>query len=216
MFGKTEDNFFCLMNPQIQNRLYKEQDRCYFGNCPTLSELNAVYNNDYIAQAWLIPQLTDLSEFCGVKEKINSFQCSQCAEIIANDFFYLKASEVMLFFAKFKRGEYGRFFGAIDPLFIINSLRLFCQERILIYEKKENEERLKENNEQKKYTCTWEEFASMLALNKDGAEKNIDFKPSLDDIKKAAKNIKKYNGPFKEFYIKEFEKRYKKNPNEYE
>ena len=164
-YGNTARDFLLAVTPVQQSILYKNIEDCYFGDYPTLSELNMAYSPK-VAQAWIIPQLVDLSEFCGVKEKFTQNQLNQCSDIIANDFFYLKTSEIMLFFAKFKRCCYGRFYGSVDPLVIIESLKKFCIERNKAYydkEEKENERRIEESL---KKSCTWEEYAERNGVNK--------------------------------------------------
>ena len=155
-YGSTAKEFLLKVTPSQQSVLYKNIHDCYFGDYPTLGELNGTYTPK-TAQAWLVPQLLDLSEYCGVKEKFTSNQLNQCSDIIANDYFYLKVSEIMLFFARFKRCCYGRFWGAVDPLVIMEALKAFCRERNTAYydqAKKEEELRLANNN-----SCTWEEYA---------------------------------------------------------
>ena len=157
-FGRTAKEFLLTVTPSQQSELYKNIHDCYFGDYPTLGELNATYSPK-TAQAWLVPQLLDLSEYCGVKEKFTANQLNQCSDIIANDYFYLKVSEIMLFFARFKRCSYGRFWGAVDPLVIMEAIKVFCRERNIAYydqAKKEEELRLTDNNN---HYCTWDEYA---------------------------------------------------------
>ena len=82
----------------------------------------------------------------------------ECAFVIATEFYYLKTSELMLFFHRFKTGRYGRFYGSVDPLIITTALRDFVAERASAYERHEQEERDKREQEEKKNAMTWEEF----------------------------------------------------------
>lgn len=157
-YGSSAKEFILTVSPSQQSVLYKNIHDCYFGDYPTLGELNGTYSPN-AAQAWIIPQLVDLSEYCGVKEKFTTNQLNQCSEIIANDYFYLKISEIMLFFARFKRCCYGRFYGSVDPLIITEALKEFVRERNIAYyenEKRIEEKRIKESYEN---SCTWEEYA---------------------------------------------------------
>lgn len=99
---------------------------------------------------WLIPQLYDLSEYCGCKDKLRGRPLEQCASIIALEYFYLKVSELMLFFHRFKSGRYGRFYGAVDPLVITTSLRDFIRERNDAYAVHEQEKRKAREKEERK------------------------------------------------------------------
>lgn len=157
-YGCTAKEFLLKVTPSQQSVLYKNIHDCYFGDYPTLGELNGTYTPK-TAQAWLVPQLLDLSEYCGVKEKFTSNQLNQCSDIIANDYFYLKVSEIMLFFARFKRCCYGRFYGSVDPLIITEALKEFCCERnVSYYEHEKIEEEIK-LEESYRHSCTWEDYA---------------------------------------------------------
>ena len=152
----NQGEMLIALSPAMQHELYKNKADCWFGKWPTLAELNQAYNTK-TAQAWLIPQLTDLSEFCGAKGKLTANQLTQCAEIIATDYYYLKVSELMLFFSNMKRSKYGRFYGAIDPMIILSAMDDFLQERAYAYESKASEERRQAHKEMMKKACSWEE-----------------------------------------------------------
>lgn len=155
-YGSTAKEFLLTVTPAQQSVLYKNIHDCYFGDYPTLRELNGTYT-PRTAQAWLVPQLVDLSEYCGVKEKFTTNQLSQCSDIIASDYSYLKVSEIMLFLARFKRCCYGRFYGSVDPLVIIEALKEFCRERnIAYYEQCRDEE--KKNLASTENVCSWEDY----------------------------------------------------------
>jgi len=79
------------------------------------------------AAAWLSIQLADLGRFCGARDKLSDEQLSQTAQMISEDFFYLKVTELMLFFRWFKSGRYGKFYGTIDPMTITTALRQFVE-----------------------------------------------------------------------------------------
>ena len=154
-YGNVREMLIAL-SPALQIELFRDKDKCFFGDYPTLAELNVAYSPK-AAQAWLIPQLTDLSEFCGAKGKLTENQLAQCAEIIVCDYYYLKVSELMLFFSNMKRCKYGKFYGAIDPMVILSALDDFLQERTYAYEERLQAEQRKTREESMKNACTWEE-----------------------------------------------------------
>ena len=78
--------------------------------------------------------------------------------MIATEYYYLKVSELMLFFHRFKTGRYGRFYGSVDPLVITTSLRDFVRERGIAYEQHEQEERERREKEECKNAITYEEY----------------------------------------------------------
>lgn len=115
-------------NPDAQMRICHDTELCHFGDFPTLAEVGRSLGGG-TPKAWLVPQLANLSEFCGCKNKITPQQTRELAAIIAQEYFFLKVSEVMLFFYRFKAGEYGRFYGNIDPMVITCALREFLRDR---------------------------------------------------------------------------------------
>lgn len=138
MYG-TSDNFLVRFNPAAQQSITAQNtELCFFAGYPTLAKLRAGYG-DKIPEMWLVPQLVDLSEYCGVKDKLSQRQLDDLASVIAGEFFYLKVSELLLFFRWFKAGRYGRFYGNVDPLVITTALRDFCTERAEIIDKHERE-----------------------------------------------------------------------------
>lgn len=123
----SRDTFLATYNPDMQ-RMCANAEECFFGDHPTLAELRRDYGCN-MAVMWLLPQLYDLSEYCGVKNKLQGKPLEGCAHVIATEFYYLKVSELMLFFHRFKSGRYGKFYGTVDPLVITSALREFDAER---------------------------------------------------------------------------------------
>lgn len=112
-------------SPARQLSLCHNPEACFFGDFPTLSELRQAFNVS--AAFWIVPQLVDLSQFCGAAGKLQDNSLEQCAELIAQNYSYLRISEVMLFFYRFKLGRYGRFYGAVDPILIMQALQDFVR-----------------------------------------------------------------------------------------
>lgn len=114
--------------PNKQLALCHNAEQCYFNDIPTLGAINKEYDK-MAAVAWLIPQLTDIAEFSNCKVTFSEGQIRNCAEIIATEYHYLKLSEMMLFFYRFKLGNYGRFYGSVSPMMIMSAIKDFLQER---------------------------------------------------------------------------------------
>ena len=151
--------FLTLFNPDLQMKVCKDTELCLFGDAPVLSELNMAYG-EMTATMWLVPQLYDLSEYCGAKEKLQGKPLEECASVIATDFYYLKVSELMLFFHRFKSGRYGRFYGSIDPLIITTSLREFIRERNNAIHEHEEILRREKEEESRKNAITYDEYVA--------------------------------------------------------
>lgn len=156
---KTKE-FLVTFNPDTQMKICSDTRVCITGQYPTLAEVRRDYGTS-VPTAWLVPQLQDLSWYCGARDKLNARQLEECAYVIASDFSYLKVSELMLFFHRFKSGRYGKFYGTVDPLVICQALREFVKERNSEIEKIESEERQREREEHAKTAVSWKEYCIM-------------------------------------------------------
>ena len=135
------ESFMQVMNPAMQLACAEHVERAHFGTAPTLLTLRCAYH-DNAASTWILPQLYDLGEYCGAKDKLDKEQMQQLARIIVQDFGFLKVTEVMLFLYRLKAGRYGRFYGAIDPMMIMMALRHdFMRERAAAIDRHENAQR---------------------------------------------------------------------------
>lgn len=113
-------------------------DRVFFSDSPTLSDVRRLYGQS-AAKAWLVAQLVNISEFCGARTKITDTQAIELAELICGEYFFLKLPEFMLFCRRFKSGRYRQFYGSVDPMAIMASVREFLAERNEAYFRHENE-----------------------------------------------------------------------------
>ena len=145
-------------SPDKQYIKCQNADSCFFGESPTLSELSKEYGSGF-PKAWLIPQLVNLSEFCGLKEHASAEQLKELALIIFQQYFWLKVEELMLFFYRFKCKYYLRFYSYFDPMTVLESLVLFTKERAEEYLRRENEEREKK---EKKHWVEVQEYRKAL------------------------------------------------------
>ena len=148
-------------SPALQSEISNSPSRCLFGSYPSMHELKYHYGKNAPIM-WLIPQLKDLSEFCGSRDKMLPEQLHSCAKVIASEFSYLKTSELMLFFHLFKSGRYGQFYGAVDPMKITTSLRTFLNDRNDYFWRLEQRKKERERDEARKGAVTYEEYKEML------------------------------------------------------
>lgn len=209
--------------------LFRKQvtvDDCYFGDYPTIAQLGAEFDRKFPA-AWMMAHLHDLSEFCGCKEKLSGHALQQCASTISMEFYWLKVTELMLFFHQFKSGKYGRFYGSVDPLVITTSLREFLNDRGVAYEKHYCEEEERKASMQPKRGVSWEEycrrngikgrktiFDGLTPTTKKQANKGL--KESVEDIIRIAKSLlTETNKNVVEEFGRIFKKKYGSTPAEY-
>lgn len=163
---------------------------------PTLTDLNICYGKN-TAVVFLIPQLFDISEFCGAKDKFTDRQIEQTAQLIAANYPWLKVMEIMTFCKQFKLGHYGHFYGSIDPMKITCALREFLVFRKEVYaDYEEYVSNLRQQEERKKPHVTFKEWKLLKEAN--GEEVHIQevadeqgrvvYKP-IDTLVDSARNL---------------------------
>lgn len=113
-----------MFNADKQIDICRNPDDCWFGCYPTLNQVDMFYGL-YTAEMWLTAQLNNLMEYCGCKVKLNELQLDELSVIIYSNFGYLRISEIMYFFWNFKAGKFEKFYGAMDPIKIMESLEAF-------------------------------------------------------------------------------------------
>lgn len=123
----TANRFLTIFNPSTQVCYTASLDKVYDASTPPLGLVRQTYGEE-IAEAWVAIQLTDLSEFAGCKGKIDKSQVEQTAQMIQQSYGHLTIAQLMLFFQKFKRCAYGKFYGAVDPMVIMGALADFSDE----------------------------------------------------------------------------------------
>lgn len=124
----------------MQIQYCRDVRRVHTGIAPRIDTVALAYGNN-AAESWLEIQLNNLSEFAGAKEKLNPEKTAELARIIIEKYPHYKLTEFMLFFVRFKCGEYGRFYGVVDPLIIMEALSDFDDERAFQLDRYANEER---------------------------------------------------------------------------
>lgn len=145
-FG-NQDSFLQKVNPQTQAAFAVKQQQAVMGNYPTLTDICLAYGKTFSEQ-WLYPQIADLAMFTGAKN-LTKEQMRGLASVIAVEYRYLKVTELLLFFHRFKTGRYGRFYGSVDPMVITCALREFMKERNTLIDIYEREIHDKEMEQQK-------------------------------------------------------------------
>ena len=121
---KTSDYLLTAFNPSLQVLFARHKEKCLMGQCPTLVDIRRIWGSR-CSETWVEIQLRDLAEYSGAREKPNILQIEEAARMICEEFYYLKLSELMLFFARFKTGYYGKFYGSVDLMAITEALQKF-------------------------------------------------------------------------------------------
>lgn len=156
-YGRVGADILNTYNSDFLFRKELTERECIEGSYPTIAQLNSQFDKRF-GPAWLMAHLHDLSEYCGCKEKLSGHALQQCAAMISMEYYYLKVTEFMLFFHRFKAGRYGRFYGSVDPLVITTALMDFVKERNIACNRYDEERKKAEEEEAKKSAVSWEEF----------------------------------------------------------
>lgn len=144
-------------SPQKQFSLCKNKELCFFGDSPTIIDMSIKYGYK-MPLIWLVGQLTDLISFTNCKNVINENQIKDLAKMIASEYEQFKLTEMMLFFYRFKCGEYLNFYGSVSPVSIMKSLRIFYRERSEAYHAHNAAINVKKLEEGKKGCITYPEW----------------------------------------------------------
>lgn len=146
-------------NPSLQYKCYSHPERCVSGSAPTLAEVNRDYG-EQVAVDWLTIELNDYQNFVGVKEENKATFDVVCelSRMILGRYYFLKLSELMLFFQRLKYGDYCEMYGCVDAVRILRALRSFVVERNIIIDRLEQAEREKKMEEDRKNAITYEEY----------------------------------------------------------
>ena len=154
-------NFATIFNPSMQVVCAMNIERALRGDAPTIKQLIHAYQVSQI-EVWLMAQLHDLNDYAGVKTKMDSMQMKNLAHMLITKALYLKASEILLFFHKLKGGDFGVFYGTVDPQKVGENMNEFMKwrsvqlDRIIYIETQQELER--KRAEWKKNAITREEF----------------------------------------------------------
>lgn len=136
-----------------------DRDDCLFGEHSTLQEMN---NNCRGSGLAAISKLLDLMNVFTNKAKLDQLQNLTLSQTIYDKFFYLKETEVMLFFCDYyKYSSSDDFYGSLEPKTITMMLTKWVRvTRGAAIEQHDKLLDLQRKEEEKPYLLTWEEFCS--------------------------------------------------------
>lgn len=110
-------------SPSNQYSVVQNEHDVWFGMYPTLATINIAFPQ--ISEGLVVMMLNDLEKYICANKKLDKDQFIQLSQMIVLEFYFLKISELMLFFWKCKSGKIGKFYGQIDPLNLLGWLRNF-------------------------------------------------------------------------------------------
>lgn len=124
--------FILDYNPDLQFKIVRcnatHADLALNLEIPSLGLLASTYGDETPLE-WLKIQFGTLNDFAEVSTKIAKTQLEELAAIFLSEYYYINAAEICFFIARFKSGQYGRFYGAIDPMKITSAMLEYTSER---------------------------------------------------------------------------------------
>lgn len=151
-YGETPAILLSKLNPvaiqaAVRNNQILTPKKALLCDSVSLANIGRTYGKEtpiILLQTWV----DNLGRFVGVKEKADEYQLRELAELFYQEAFFLKIVEIGLFFNNVKKGKYGKFFGAIDPLVVLTMLSEFLGERTAAYRDilKQQEKEIRENS----------------------------------------------------------------------
>lgn len=146
-------------------------DQCKQIKSPTLCILNEAYPTTYYSDgtinegaaiSFMNAHLLVVSDFVGAKNKITTNQLRAVGEQILTMFPTLTMIEFILFCARLRAGQYGIFYGSVDPQKILVAFKEFLKDRDHDYCVKEEVDRKareeKEKSEMKEKAMSGEDL----------------------------------------------------------
>lgn len=161
-YGQSPNNLLTVYNPSMQVKYCRDVDRVFFGKAPKLRILAEAYGQ-HTAESWLTIQLNDLSEFAGCKGKLSKRQYEELAKMILETYPHYNLAEFMLFCHRFKLCRYGRFYGVVDPMVILQSLDKFNEEREQAhYEHQRTENRKQQEESDRQFNAEKQQYINRV------------------------------------------------------
>lgn len=169
---------------QIESAIDRSMATALTGDYHTLSQF-AKTRGQGIVIGWLSFCIVQLSEFCGCRDKMTTRQTKECARLIATHYYMLKTSEMVLFFRKVRLGEYGHFYGAVDPQRILCALKEFCEWRNVMLEHYESEKQAEAfRQEKQRVEESWKGYEGGLSAYLELRGKGYDHDRAMSELRR--------------------------------
>lgn len=207
----TPTEIATLYNLDLQKQLVQCHDISVLHEVketPTLVMLEQAWGLEYVSRVIVKVHLIAVSEFCGVKNKMEEFQMDELCDQIVMEYGGLNVLEFICFCARLRSGKYETFYGNIDPTQITKSLEEFYEDRRLdinrAYEAREKARKAKEEAEAEAYRKKLRESFQARVPGADTPECLIDFcdwnwgglhRLNDEDLKVALERVKELRTP---------------------
>ncbi len=129
--------------------------------------LEQAWGIEYVSRVLIKTHLIGVSDFVGVKTKMEELQMDELCDQIAMEYGDLNVLEFICFCARLRSGKYETFYGNIDPMQITKSLETFYEDRRYDINKawaaEERERQAKEWEESRKNAISFDEWYEGLS-----------------------------------------------------
>lgn len=158
------EDFNQKVNPDTQLLFGSDERQSIMGDYSTLATLDLALGAN-TATNWLVTLIGNLNMFIGCKN-MDDYQTEWLARLLSQEYRDVKYSVIQLFFYRFKCGDFGRFYGTVDPMVITCALKDFlviCDRKRQRYMAEEyNQRKADEETHRQKQREQWFSFQSEL------------------------------------------------------
>jgi hypothetical protein len=123
-----------LVNNNFRNTI-KNVDDARKAKVPTLAAMSrTVHDGRAFGKEEVVRQivkwLIELNEMMDLKKPMSNAQILMCSQMIMEDYYYLKSTDMALFFTRIIKGEFGEMYESLSITKIMSWLAIYAEERM--------------------------------------------------------------------------------------
>ena len=123
----TPERLLEMLRPENQAYCLQNELKCYRGNSPSILTVKCFFGYDVIDH-WIRLQLDDLNKTSTTKQ-MSDIQINYLTKHMIDNWTFVKLSELMLFLAKYKRGDFFADPKHVTPLEFLAELCFFAKKK---------------------------------------------------------------------------------------
>lgn len=123
-----------MVNNNFRNTI-KNVDDARKAKVPTLAAMSrTVHDGRAFGKEEVVRQivkwLIELNEMMDLKKPMSNAQILMCSQMIMEDYYYLKSTDMALFFTRIIKGEFGEMYESLSITKIMSWLAIYSEERM--------------------------------------------------------------------------------------
>lgn len=123
-----------MVNNNFRNTI-KNVDDARKAKVPTLAAMSrTVHDGRAFGKEEVVRQivkwLIELNEMMDLKKPMSNAQILMCSQMIMEDYYYLKSTDMALFFTRIIKGEFGEMYESLSITKIMSWLAIYAEERM--------------------------------------------------------------------------------------